>query len=221
MTSLSDNANDISLSFETDRTLIAKVVRHSRFYVRYARARYHRKKLHRLVDVVQRRFSDPKSWVVECRLKLRKSVGPLRAKDDIHWDAPIVVVTMYRDTEGLTKEACGVSFYIEHNCLYIQQLQGGKSVTFPRRLKVWPQLLLKSCIEFAQLEHFDKVYVAKAATLYAYRWPGTGRSQASIKEHRERMKLRYDGTARICGFESDDTWFVWPPSARCDVPVQS
>jgi hypothetical protein len=214
MTTLADPAEAIPLAFETDRTLVAKAVRHSRFFARYVRARYHRKDLDGLVAAVERRFSDSKGWIAERRLELRKSVGPLCNKDGIHWDAPIVVVIMYHDEQGHQKEACGMSLYLENNSLYILQLQGGKLVKFPRRFKVWPQLFLKSCIAFAQAANFDQVCVAKAETLYTYRWPDLGpngipRSQQSIDDHRKRMKLRYDETARVCDFKSEDDWFVW------------
>lgn len=214
MVTFADTAEDTPLSFETDRTLVAKAIRHSRFFVRYVQARYHRKHLDGLMAAIERRFSDSKGWIVERRLELRRTVGPLRTKDDIHWDAPIVVVIMYHDQEGKQKEACGMSLYIENNSLYVEQLQGGKSVAFPRRFKVWPQLFLKSCIAFAQAANFDQVCLAKAETLYTYRWPDLGpdgipRSRQSIQDHRQRMKLRYDGTARVCGFNSGDNWFVW------------
>ena len=200
-------------SFETDRTLLAKVIRHSRFFIRYARARYHRKRLAGLMAAVESRFSDSRGWIAERRLELRKAVGPLRTKDDIHWDAPVVVVVKYRDEEGRKKEACGMSLYLENNSLYVEQLQGGKSVAFPRRFKVWPQLFLKSCIAFAEAENLDLVCLPKAETLYTYRWPDLGpngipRTEQSIDDHRQRMKLRYDGTARICGFRSEGNWFV-------------
>lgn len=214
MDTLADMAEEIPLSFETDRTLVAKAIRHSRFFVRYLRARRYRKHLDGLMVAVERRFPDSKGWIVERRLELRKTVGPSRTKDGIHWDAPIVVVITYHDKHGTQKEACGMSLYIENNSLYIQQLQGGKLVTFPRRFKVWPQLFLKSCIAFAQAAKFDQVCIAKAETLYTYRWPGLGpkgipRSQQSIEDHRKRMRLRYDGTARVCDFKSEDSWFVW------------
>lgn len=206
-------------TFETDRTLLAKVIRHSRFFVRYLWARCHRKCLDGLMAAIEGRFSDSKGWIVERRLELRKAVGPLRTKDDIHWDAPIVVLIIYRDEKGNPKEACGMSFYIENNSLCVEQLQGGKSVTFPRRYKVWPQLFLKSCIAFAQTANFDQVRLAKAETLYTYRWPelgpnGIARSEEAIEDHRKRMKLRYDETARICGFRSEDNWLVWNNPAR-------
>lgn len=205
-------------SFETDRTLLAKVLRHSRFFVRYVRARQHRKRLEGLMAAVESRFSDSKGWIVERRLELRKAVGPFRTDDDIHWDAPIVVLIMCRDKDGNQKEACGMSLYIMNNSLCVEQLQGGKSVTFPRKFKVWPLLFLKSCIAFAQAANFDRVCVAKAETLYTYRWPelgpnGIARSEGSIEDHRKRMKVRYDETARACGFESEDNWFVWKKSA--------
>src|SRR5581483_2963780 len=208
------------VTFETDRTRLAKVFRHSRFFLRYLRARYHRKRLDGLMAAIDGRFSDSKGWIVERRLELRKAVGPLRTKDDIHWDAPIVVVIICHDNEGNRKEACGMSLYIENNALYIKQLQGGKSVAFPRKFKVWPQLLLKSCIAFAQAANFDQVCLAKAERLYTYRWPDLGpngipRSQDSIEDHRRRMKVRYDETARVCGFKSEDNWFVWKSSTPC------
>ena len=205
---------ELTLSFRTDRSLVAKVLRHSLFFARYARAYYQRKRLDQLMAAVESRFSDPKGWIADRQLVLRKTVGPLRTKDDIHWDAPIVVVITCRDGDGNRKEACGMSLYIENNSLYVEQLQGGKSVAFPRRFKVWPQFFLKSCIAFAQAESFDRVCLAKAETLYTYRWPELGpngipRSQESIEDHRRRMKLRYDETARACGFKSEGNWFVW------------
>lgn len=219
MTTLADAPEETPLSFETDRTLVAKVMRHSRFFVRYLRARHHRERLAGLMAAIERRFPDSKGWIVERRLELRKTVGPLRADGDIHWDAPVVVVILCHDKDGNPREACGMSFYIENNSLYVEQLQGGKSVTFPRQFKVWPQLLLKSCIAFAQAENFDQVCLAKAQKLYSYRWPDLGpngipRSHQSIEDHRQRMKLRYDETARVCGFTSEDSWSVWKNCKR-------
>lgn len=204
----------LQITFETDRTLLARMVKHSRFFLRYLWAHYHRKRLDGLMAAIESRFPDSKGWIVERRQELRKAVGPIRTKDDIHWDAPIVVVIMYHDENGNRKEACGMSLYIENNALHIKQLQGGKSVTFPRKFKVWPQLFLKSCIAFARGSRFDRVYLAKAEALYTYRWPELGpngipRSRESIEDHRKRMKLRYDETARICGFESEGNWWVW------------
>ena len=214
MTILVDTTVGLPRSIETDTTWVAKVIRRSRFFVRYLRAQWHRERLNGLMAAVNSSFSDSKGWVAERRLELRMTSGPSVKKGDISWDAPIVVVVMYRDENGNLKEACGISLYIKQNALYIKQLQGGASVKFPRKFKVWPLLFVKSCMAFAQAAGFEKVHVASAESLYPFHNPGLGpdgvtRSGSSVREHQERMKFRYNQTATNLSFKKDGNWFVW------------
>ena len=129
----------------------------------------------------------------------------------ICWEAP-VGITIYHGT----LELFGLGVELRGKALCIRQLQGVQGTIVPKELHRWPQLFAKTCQDFARkvrtIEEV-RIYCADQSLFYDYpnidcdddaKWPQI------LKEHQQRMRRRYDGTARTLGFkQTHSRYYSW------------
>jgi len=142
------------------------------------------------------------------------------ANDLIAWEAPACFAVW---DEGLP--LFGVAFEVRKGFINIRQLQGVPGRPVPPELRDWPKRLVRLAMRFARLSGLKGVRLYKAHTCLYYQWPffadlpemNEEELAEYLKEHRKRMRRRYDGTARQLGFTMHEHWGEWlcpPRSAR-------
>ncbi|HVX90722.1 MAG TPA: hypothetical protein VHC20_03750 [Candidatus Paceibacterota bacterium] len=91
----------------------------------------------------------------------------------------------------------------------IRQLQGALGVAIPPELKHWPRLLVEACMESAEQYGIPEIRLYRAHQTLFYRMPVFEGPPQAISAYRQRMRRRYDGTARQLGFTMKRDWGEW------------
>lgn len=131
------------------------------------------------------------------------------------WETPLGIAIWDKQSPLL---ALGVE--IKHNMLCIRQLQGIPGKRLPEEMRDWPKRFVRLAIRFARLSGLKGVRLYRAHTSVFYWAPelqvpeGMTRKEA-LDAHRQRMRRRYDGTARQMGFVMKKDYGEWlcPPRA--------
>ncbi|MES2931847.1 MAG: hypothetical protein V4682_04120 [Patescibacteria group bacterium] len=106
---------------------------------------------------------------------------------------------------------------IRKGFLCIRQLQGVPDRPTPPDLRDWPKRFVQVAMRFARLTGLKGVRLYRAHTCRFYRWPyfadlpdmdEAGLTEY-LKEYRQRMRRRYDGTARQMGFTMKKDYGEW------------
>lgn len=125
------------------------------------------------------------------------------------WDAPIGITVWFNDEPAL-----GLGCSMHRNFLFVWQLQGVAGITVPPELRDWPKLFIEACMEYAELSGMKgvRVYRAQHSTLFEHPYFDTQSSEeyrTAVVAHQQRMRRRYDGTARQMGFTMRPRWGEW------------
>jgi hypothetical protein len=118
----------------------------------------------------------------------------------ICWETPTGFVLWFDDRPLV---AVGLEF--GHATLSIRQLQGVKGSKIPEEIKDWPVRMVRMLVRYARLTGMKRVRIYRAHTSMFYTYPDLdldlGPAYYGAREKlRERMRIRYDGTARKAGF---------------------
>ncbi len=128
----------------------------------------------------------------------------------ICWETPSGI-TVWLDG----KPACAMGFELIGKRLCIRQLQGVAGVQFPVECRNWPRLFIQAAIDFAQASGLEEVRLYRAHMCLFYEDPvivireGVAHNHVPIKLYRQKMRRRYDGTARQLGFEMLHEYGRW------------
>lgn len=135
--------------------------------------------------------------------------GPLEERK-ICWEAPLGI-TFWSD-EGPVFAA---AFELHWSGFYIRQLQGVSGVVIPEDLRDWPRRLVSECLSFSRRAGMAEMRLCRAHTSLFYRFPYFGTAggdeayEVQAAKHRQRMRRRYDGTARQLGLCFVGKWAIW------------
>lgn len=117
------------------------------------------------------------------------------------WEAPVAILLYYRN-----KPIFGIGLEIYKKKIHIRQLQGISGVKFPKKIKGLPAVCVGAIVDFAKQQNFSEVRLYRAHCDMFYQEPhlpnlpeGKTRDEV-VNEIRQRMRRRYDGTARQLGF---------------------
>lgn len=127
----------------------------------------------------------------------------------LYWEAPLAVAVWL---EG--KPLFGIALEFRSGALCIRQLQGVRGARIPRKLITISRVLVKACVSFARLSGTREVRLYKADQSLFYHFPDlhlqAGESHAcAVRAHQQRMRQRYDETAKDLGFSEHPRWYSW------------
>ena len=132
------------------------------------------------------------------------------------WNAPIAIVVYLEELPCL---GLGVEF--RGRALCIRQMQGVRGAMLLRNVRDWPELLVKTCMAYAEENGLKEVRVYKADQEFGFEHPeiepeGEQQRTEVIKAHQDRMRRRYDRTAQKLKFKKKKRYYVWkvPPQAQ-------
>lgn len=133
------------------------------------------------------------------------------------WESP-VGITIY--LAGKPALAMGVELHGSTLC--VRQLQGIAGTKLGKNLQDWPKLFVQACTEFALASGIKRVRIYRADKSLFYRFPANivkrnGETmQEALQAYRQRMRRRYDGTARQLHFVMKRSYGEWtnPDCAR-------
>jgi|GEM_PF-1799799 len=131
------------------------------------------------------------------------------------WNAPIAIVVYLGELPYF-----GLGVELRGRVLSIRQMQGVRGAIPLQKLKGWPDLLVRTCMAYAEEKGFKEVRVYKADQELGFTHPevepqeGQSREEA-VKAHQNRMRRRYDRTAQELKFEKKKRYYRWlvPPKA--------
>jgi hypothetical protein len=134
----------------------------------------------------------------------------------LYWEAPLTFTLWGKDGP-----VAGMAVEFRPNALCIRQLQGVAGTSLSPQERDWPKKFVQACISLALWTGIRYVRVYRADQSLFYHFPDFSRKtiediSAAEKKHRERMRRRYDGTARQLGFVMKRKWGEWthPKYAR-------
>lgn len=131
---------------------------------------------------------------------------------EICWEAP-VGITIYLDEKPVLGMA--VEFRGPHLC--IRQLQGVAGVHLPDELKDWPARFVEGAMNFlCNTEELVSVRLYAADQRWSYKRPFNREVEllvltaTELKQYQQRLRRRYDGTARKMGFtRHNNRYYDW------------
>jgi hypothetical protein len=132
---------------------------------------------------------------------------------EICWETPLGL-TLW-NTNG---PIFGLGIEFRGRFICIRQMQGVSRTHIPPEFRDWPVACVRLMMRFARLTGFRGVRIYHAHTSFFYRFPelnlpeGADRKE-EIRLLRQRMRHRYDGTARKLKFRPTKDFSVWlcPP----------
>lgn len=140
------------------------------------------------------------------------------ANDRIVWEAP-AGFAIWDEKQPMF----AMAVELRKGFLCIRQLQGVPGRPLPPNLRDWPRRFVRAAMRFARLTGLRGVRLYRAHTCAFYRRPyfedPPSLDETSpaeyLKEYRQRMRRRYDGTARQMGFVMKKDYGEWlcPPRA--------
>lgn len=131
------------------------------------------------------------------------------------WDAPLGIAIWNSRSPMIA-----MAVEIKDGFLCIRQLQGVARRKVPEQIRDWPKRFVRAAIRFARLSGLKGVRLYRAHTSSFYWFPALKVPKGAIykdvlETHRQRMRRRYDGTARQMGFSMKKDYGEWlcPPRA--------
>jgi hypothetical protein len=127
----------------------------------------------------------------------------------LYWEAPLTITVWTKSGPTL-----GLGLEVWNGTLRVRQLQGVLGVQIPESLRKWPQQLVQACVEFADATStYREVRIYKADQSLFYKHPDlkVGEDEEYddvLRAHQQRMRRRYDGTARQLKFAERSHWYV-------------
>lgn len=155
-------------------------------------------------------FIDRGAPVSACSRVFNCGIGHgLNDNRTICWEAPIGI-TVWLSGEP----ACAIGFELEGDTLCIKQLHGVSGAKDLRDIPDWPKLLVRCCMAMAEEAGLAGVRLTRANQTLFYKRPlfKTANGLTCVerrKQHRQRMRRRYDGTARQLGFTMNRQYSEW------------
>ena len=154
----------------------------------------------------------PAAKGISLRVYYRRGYGTGESsekKHTLYWEAPLAIAIW---TEK--GPAAGMAVELRWGALCIRQLQGVAGVPLSKELPDWPKTFVEACLRFARRTGVRHVRLYRADQSLFYYWPmlpkKEGRTRYEmLEEHRQRMRRRYDGTARQMGFNMKKKWGEW------------
>lgn len=135
----------------------------------------------------------------------------------IYLDAPLGIAIW-----NTRSPVIGMGVEIKAGFLCIRQLQGVPRRRVPDSARDWPRRFVRVCMRFARLTGLKGVRLYRAHTC-SYYWnpeltlPESASRKEFLQAYRQRMRRRYDGTARQMGFKMLKNYGEWrcpPRTAR-------
>lgn len=140
--------------------------------------------------------------------------GPGRSEQEnykVCWETPLGYALWHNDQPAI---AMGVE--VKSGMLCVRQLQGVRGTQLPKELRNWPELFVRAAMKFASDSGLKGVRVYRAHMSNFYWMPDFGydvltqeQYRERLRAHRNRMRARYDGTARKMGFRMKKYWGEW------------
>lgn len=140
--------------------------------------------------------------------------GPGKSEQEnnlVCWETPLGYALWHRN-----RPAVAMGIEIKNGMLCVRQLQGVRGTQLPKELRNWPELFVRAVMKFATDSGLKGVRVYRAHMSNFFWMPDFGYdvlTQEQYKErldaHRNRMRARYDGTARKMGFRMNKNWGEW------------
>ncbi len=185
-----------------------------RVLIGYYRAKYRKKVLRELMTSVGLVFKETTALFTKIHGGLAKKPGYDEGQNyagerTICWEAPMAILVYLADRPAL---ALGVE--LRGKVLCIRQLQGAPRLPLNKPLQRWPQFMVIGCMEAAQRLNLREVRIYNADQNLSYHYPvfdlASRQSQVMAdEEHRQRMRRRYEGTARQLKFKKQDKFWSW------------
>lgn len=129
------------------------------------------------------------------------------------WDAPLGIAIWNSRSPMIA-----TAIEIKGGFLCIRQLQGVPRRRVPKEARDWPRRFVRACVRFARLSGLKGVRLYRAHTSTFYWFPTLALKKGesfreALEVHRQRMRRRYDGTARQMGFTMRKNYGEWlcPP----------
>ncbi len=138
-------------------------------------------------------------------------------RDPMCWETPAGIIIHLAGKPAL---AMGVELHGSTLC--VRQLQGVAGIRLNKNLQDWPKLFILACVEFAQVFGIKRVRIYRANQGLFYHFPANivkrdGETLCeALQAYRQRMRRRYDGTARQLHFNMKRRYGEWtnPNHAR-------
>ena len=132
------------------------------------------------------------------------------------WNAPIAIVVYMAELPYI-----GLGVELRGQSLCVRQMQGVRGAMPLRNLRDWPEILVKTCMAYAEDKGLKEVRVYKADQEIGFEHPEIDfqedqNREEAIKAHQDRMRRRYDRTAQKLKFEKKKRYYMWkvPPKAQ-------
>lgn len=144
--------------------------------------------------------------------------GPGKSEQEnnlVCWETPLGYALWHKN-----RPAVAMGIEIKHGMLCVRQLQGVRGTQLPKELRTWPKLLVRAAMKFATDSGLRGVRLYRAHMSSFYWAPDFGydvltpdQYKERLVAHRDRMRARYDGTARKMRFLMKKNWGEWltPP----------
>lgn len=144
---------------------------------------------------------------------LFRSAGYHPETSPICWEAPLAVLVYLNRAP-----AFGVGLEVTDAVVSIRQLQGVQGARIPPELRKWPAYCIEGVQTFAKVAGFGQVRVYRAHMDLFYRYPHLPEDMSAedvsgyVTVVRQRMRRRYDGTARQLTFKVCTDWYAYDVS---------
>ena len=132
------------------------------------------------------------------------------------WNAPIAIVVYMAELPYI-----GLGVELRGQSLCVRQMQGVRGAMPLRNLRDWPEILVKTCMAYAEDKGLKEVRVYKADQEIGFEhheidFQEDQNREEAIKAHQDRMRRRYDRTAQKLKFEKKKRYYMWkvPPKAQ-------
>ena len=162
-----------------------------------------------LLHAIKKRF-----WKLPSTRRYTSVSFPRRGYTDVedgkvYWESPLGV-TVWNEHGPVC--SLGVEYWNDTLC--IRQLQGVAGARAPSDFKDWPRVFVDACVETARRMGMRRVRLYRADQSLFYSFPSledvpNGEYDRVVAELRNRMRRRYDGTARQMGFAMKRRWGEW------------
>lgn len=141
----------------------------------------------------------------------RRGYG-VREGGAFYWEAPIAIAVWDKDGPF-----AGMALELRKDAICIRQLQGVSGHHAPEGARDWIRRFV-ACVQEAAIDlKVPEVRLYKADESLFYRYPCIEEREGqtwgeALLEHQQRMRRRYDGTARQMRFKEDRHWYFWNPA---------
>ena len=181
------------------------------FFSRYRFALKQEPQLTRLLPLVRATFDHP--WVGNVSLQIRSRPGlDETVSRSIYWDTPIAI-TVFKRSKAEDSAALCMGLSVDNSTIFVRQMQGIAGIYIPEPLQKWPHSFISACQRFAIAENYRRIVIPRASSMGHTHCPldqiNSEKDHLLREQAKQRLVLRYDGTATELGFVAKRKHFEW------------